>query len=287
MTLIRSSIDSSSSTERCPKCGSREPFRYVNPEWNGFSYSDRMLACDCAEAVANREAQARRAEHERAERQRIAEERRARCPECGGDGFVDVRQDGEVRYRPCICEYGIAQNVRWADDAEIVPKRFRGARLDQVPASVRERLAGPLQDGEGFMIHGSVGTGKTYIAAALVYDLLRTVPHNRIMFATMPDVLDRIRATYNGGERDDVLQRALSVPVLVLDDLGTEKVTDWVREKVYQIINRRYNEQLTTICTTNLAPSGLARHIGERTVSRLMEMCRVVKLDGTDRRVQR
>jgi DNA replication protein DnaC len=142
-------------------------------------------------------------------------------------------------------------------------------------------------DGEGVMIHGGVGTGKTFLAVAVLFDLLKSYDYREVMFATMPDLLDRIRASYNAPTRDDVLERALEVQVLVLDDLGTEKVTDWVREKVYQIINRRYNEQLCTICTTNLAPSQLAKHIGERTVSRLMEMCRVVKLDGADRRVQR
>jgi DNA replication protein DnaC len=288
MPTMQPTSDSSSLTEACPKCKGKPPFQYVNPEWNGKNYWDRLRNCDCADAVAYHEERAKAKERAEQERQQIEAERKEKCAACGGDGYRSVFRNDEFVSVACSCQYGHSWNVYRAMERKLVPARFAGADMDLIDPAIKAELDKvAFGDGEGVMIHGGVGTGKTFLAVAVLFDLLKSYDYREVMFATMPDLLDRIRASYNAPTRDDVLERALEVQVLVLDDLGTEKVTDWVREKVYQIINRRYNEQLCTICTTNLAPSQLAKHIGERTVSRLMEMCRVVKLDGADRRVQR
>jgi endogenous inhibitor of DNA gyrase (YacG/DUF329 family) len=278
--------DSSSSTEaeKCPKCGSKPPWGYRNPGPGHW-----LIECDCAGAVAYRQEEERKRQERIAREEEIKRERDAKCPSCGGDGYRHAMQGGEFCSVACTsCQFGYDWNMVRAVENHLVPGRFSTATIENIGPEIKaewEKVS--HSDGEGLIIHGGVGTGKTFLAVAILLDLLHHYDYRQLLFATMPDLLDRIRATYNGGERDDVLERALSVPVLVLDDLGTEKVSPWVLEKVYQIINRRYNEQLCTICTTNLAPSQLAKHIGERTVSRLMEMCRVVKLDGADRRVQR
>lgn len=228
---------------------------------------------------ARRAAQAAEDAAEEAERaaleriQRADAESRAKCPTCWGHGTHD--EHGETLV--CSCEYGKAEGIRQLH--EIVPKRFHTATADDIPA-------GTATDG-GLLIYGPVGTGKTHLAVAILYaNIGKHQPHD-MLFCAVPDLLDEIRATYNGQGSGDIQTRVQSVPVLVLDDFGTERVTDWVREKVYQIVNRRYNDCLTTIVTTNLPPSKLAGHVGERTASRLMEMCAVVRLQGHDRRTER
>jgi DNA replication protein DnaC len=72
------------------------------------------------------------------------------------------------------------------------------------------------------------------------------------------------------------------VPLLVLDDLGSERVTDWVREQIFLIINSRYEEMLPTVVTTNDTLEELEKHVGQRIISRLMETCQGLILDGED-----
>ncbi len=73
--------------------------------------------------------------------------------------------------------------------------------------------------------------------------------------------------------------------LLILDDLGAEKPTEWVRERMYEIVNQRYEWMRPIIVTSNLSPAQLAKQVGQRVASRLMEMCEVVELDGRDRRL--
>jgi DNA replication protein DnaC len=75
-----------------------------------------------------------------------------------------------------------------------------------------------------------------------------------------------------------------TVPLCVLDDIGAERVTDWVRERLFVIVNARHDADLPTIFTSNLAPPALDDHLGERTMWRIIEMCEVVHLDGPNLR---
>ena len=101
------------------------------------------------------------------------------------------------------------------------------------------------------------------------------------------DLLADIRTTFE--ERSDrsyvdLLDRLAEVDLLHLDDLGAEKTSPWVLEQLYSIINARYEDERSTVITTNLFPDALAEQIGERTVSRLEEMCTLVPLYGEDAR---
>lgn len=75
--------------------------------------------------------------------------------------------------------------------------------------------------------------------------------------------------------------------ILILDDVGAEKLTDWVAETFYLIVNKRYNEMLPTIFSSNLAVGELAEMLGDRTASRIVEMCDIIKIDGEDRRLKK
>ncbi len=142
------------------------------------------------------------------------------------------------------------------------------------------------QEGKGLILIGGVGTGKTHLASAIVHELARQDVF--ALFIFVPDFLDEIRAMYdeNYDEEEDKFELVKNARVLVLDDLGTERITDWAREKITQLINHRYNNALATIVTTNLTLDELKNRIGERAYSRLIGMSEVVPVLGEDWRVK-
>ncbi len=101
-------------------------------------------------------------------------------------------------------------------------------------------------------------------------DSVRHGPRNsNVLFAVVPDLLDHLRATFDPGSGvayDERFNAIRSAFLLILDDLGTENTTPWAREKLYQLINHRYNEQLPTIITSNQE----YKLIDERILSRLL-----------------
>jgi DNA replication protein DnaC len=84
-----------------------------------------------------------------------------------------------------------------------------------------------------------------------------------------------------------LINKAETAPILILDDLGAEKISDWVREQLYIIINRRYENMLPTIVTTNCTTAELVERLGERTVSRLIEMTDAYKITTDDYRLKK
>jgi DNA replication protein DnaC len=105
------------------------------------------------------------------------------------------------------------------------------------------------------VLSGASGCGKTHIAAAIVNAMVaRGQP---ALFVVVPDLLDHLRAAYQPGAElgyDELFERVLNAPVLILDDLGTQAPTAWAQEKLFQLINHRFNARLPTVVTTNLAP---------------------------------
>jgi len=112
---------------------------------------------------------------------------------------------------------------------------------------------------------GAYGVGKTHLAAAIAHEALdRNEP---VLFAVVPDLLDHLRATFGPQSTvsyDERFELVRSVPLLILDDLGTESATPWAREKLYQVINHRYNYRLATVITTNLKPEAIEPRIYSR-----------------------
>ena len=118
------------------------------------------------------------------------------------------------------------------------------------------------------VLSGASGCGKTHIAAAVVNRLLdRGEP---ALFVVVPDLLDHLRAAYQPAADvgyDELFERVRNAPVLVLDDLGTQAPTPWAQEKLFQLINHRFNTRLPTVVTTNLLPE----RIDERLRTRLTD----------------
>jgi DNA replication protein DnaC len=162
----------------------------------------------------------------------------------------------------------------WPDH---IPARFVGARV----ADLDGDLAAVAADWDGrrnVLFLGGVGVGKTHAAVAIART--RFEQGDDVMFAPSVELLDDLRP----GGPEGTMTRACNVAVLVLDDLGAERPTDWTGERLYRIVNRRWLEGRTTIATSNLSAAELAQATGKRMWSRLFHDAVALELAGNDRR---
>jgi DNA replication protein DnaC len=162
-----------------------------------------------------------------------------------------------------------------------VPRRFLDATVKRM-----EPLTGSLY------ITGVRGTGKTHLAASIVreYVLGRRPYVSNVAWISVPDLLLKIRATFRDRSEQSesgIIEEYSDCRLLVLDDMGVEKTSEWSLQTLYTIIDRRYREERQTIITSNLSLDELAERLDDRIASRLSELCRVVVLTGPDRRTQR
>jgi DNA replication protein DnaC len=151
--------------------------------------------------------------------------------------------------------------------------------------------------GRGLLLEGSCGSGKTHLAVAVLLQVIDLAKPGRLLFSNFQDLIQEIQASFDSEDtprKSEILRPLLEVDLLVLDELGSQKPSLFVQDILYYIINTRYNDERTTIFTTNYldAPSpkeeSLAQRIGERLRSRLYEMGSVVDLSGvSDYRRQR
>jgi DNA replication protein DnaC len=220
---------------------------------------------------------------------------------------------GEWYYHPCTPECEKKNDQReWEitrRDARIatlrersgLSKRMKGYTLENFdpyaspPSTVRavEKVEEYLNNwdenrelGRGLYLSGDVGTGKTHLAVAVMNELMRRkrVP---ALFVTVPELLDNLRGAYNdpGRNLDEWMDTVKNADLLVLDDLGSERPTEWVQERIYVIVNHRYREALPTIFTSNIGPKDVATQLGERTASRIIAMCEEgIDIEGDDYR---
>jgi DNA replication protein DnaC len=231
---------------------------------------------------------------------------------------VIERADGTRMAEPCVCR-SVLRSARLAERARI-PRRFADCTLDSFePGYLGESrsLANAVLQarnfvkaypydtaGKGLLFTGPNGVGKTHLAVAMLKGLIEKGAHG--LFVTYGDLLKQVQNSYNPTVQQtemDVLRPVTHVEVLVIDELGSSKPTEWVKDTVDHILNTRYNDMRTTIITTNYAnerglvesdipnvaadarnawlamyKEKLGDRIGERMRSRLHEMCRVVEM---------
>ena len=142
------------------------------------------------------------------------------------------------------------------------------------------------EDSKGLRLTGNYGCGKTHLTASIIHRLAERGIGG--VFVVVPELLRAIRRGYNqqNDDSDRLVKLTEEAPLLVLDDLGAEKPSDWVREQLYVIINRRYENMLPTIVTTNCTTQELVERVGQRTVSRLIEMTTPIKITAQDYRMR-
>ncbi len=134
------------------------------------------------------------------------------------------------------------------------------------------------------LVHGPSGAGKTHVAAALANRCLEL--GRPALFVVVPDLLDHLRAAFNPGSElgyDSLFEQVRNAPVLILDDLGTQHATSWAQEKLFQLLNHRYNARLPTVVTSNLSPE----RFDERLRMRLTDpdLCRVYYVEAAARQI--
>ena len=135
------------------------------------------------------------------------------------------------------------------------------------------------------MIFGTPGTGKTHLAAAIANDFVsKKIP---TLFGTFVDHLEYIRDEFDQGGTNNYLKDMKNVSVLVIDDLGQEKESEWTKQILYQVINYRYEHKKPMIITTNFTEDQLANHLGEAKVSRLFEIGKAVHTKGSNYRMEK
>ena len=245
----------------------------------------------------------------KATRRRKAESAAAVCPLCFGTGLEVVPGKGARR---CECR---TQDTRskLLEQARI-PRRYREAAPPRKEACTLQNYYPAQGNGSqlkafnyafrlvreypaverGLLLMGPVGIGKTHLAVAILQGLIdKGVPCLFYEFgALLKEIQDSYNAVSNTSEMR-VLAPVYQAEVLVLDELGASKPTDWVRDTMQQIIGTRYNDRRLTIFTTNYADARrnpadetLEDRVGARLRSRLFEMCKTVQIEGEDYRRQ-
>ncbi|MDA8087034.1 MAG: ATP-binding protein [Nitrospiraceae bacterium] len=129
-------------------------------------------------------------------------------------------------------------------------------------------------NGKGIVFYGGVGCGKTHLACAILHELIER--GYVCLFKTLPDLFTQVYQSIgqeNGIKESEIISILVTVDVLFLDDLGTEKATDFKQEFLFKVINGRYLSNKPTIITTNYDVNGLQARIGDKITSRLIEKC--------------
>lgn len=225
------------------------------------------------------------------------------CPTCDDTGWKRVaRPDGPAAVTRCECWHD-SRGARLIAEARI-PRRYQhcdfggfltyGNETLERARDAARRLADafPAVD-RGLFLLGPPGVGKTHLGVAVLRHVVqRTRAHG--LFYDTRELLRVIRQTYDPvvqATESDVLRPVLQADLLVLDDLGAEKTSEWVEETLNLIVNHRYSERRLTIFTSNYDdkpdhadPDSLLFRIGLRMRSRLHEMCEFLQLDGADYR---
>ena len=238
------------------------------------------------------------------------------CRGCTGEkcrqlsrGMIPVVEvhDGRFSYALKVCrhERSRREKLRIAKlfSSARIPRAYEGDTFADYTVTDGNRKAVEaarwmLAGGSGVFLYGTKGTGKTKLAAIIANERARA--GSPVLFASVPDLMADIRRSFKDGTTSEAVQAVKNTPFLVLDDLGAEKMTEWVGEQLFCIVNHRYNERLATVVTSNYSPTRIIAHMatvdrggnviddmqGQRIMSRIYEMCERVEIRGKDYRMK-
>jgi DNA replication protein DnaC len=225
------------------------------------------------------------------------------CARCNDTGWRFVQSECVRRVERCDCWHERAKLTLIADSG--IEPRYARCTLENFQLYANE----PLQNSvikakrfaelfpaveKGLILTGPTGIGKTHIAVAVLRQVVFE-KRARGLFYDVPNLLRVIRSTYNPVVRTaemDILRPVMEADILVLDDIGREKPSEWVEDTLNLIVNTRYNQRKPTIFTTNYevmqdaeSPDSLQVRLGFRMWSRLHEMCEFLEFSGVDFRL--
>jgi len=169
-----------------------------------------------------------------------------------------------------------------------VPKKYLKCSFDNF--SGNDKLVKDCREHEGnVVLQGNTGSGKTHLAVSILRERVRNMKHEGALFETAPELLLSLRSTFDSNSletEENVIDRYSGAPFLILDDLGSEKATEFSITSLYIIIDRRDRELLPTIITTNMSLKEIEDHLSARIASRLAGM-KVIKINMPDYRKKR
>ncbi len=229
------------------------------------------------------------------------------CSACGGTGWEIITDNGFKTSRRCsLCFKNEKMKKKLA--SALIPSRYEHCTFENYnPLSPTQKKAKqvsirfveeyPIDTNAGLFFMGPCGVGKTHLAIATLRGLIDK--GFSCIFYDFRDLLKKIQYSYNAESEVteyEVLKPVLEKDILVLDELGSQKITSWIRDTITHIINRRYNDNKIIILTSNYLDNPpktrvdeetLIDRIGIRLHSRLYEMCRIVNIEGKDFRQTR
>lgn len=264
------SYTTASDTEKCRYCG--KPIVYGHVEMMGCEY-DMPLECPCVT--------------EKRERER--------------DGRILAGREAirsELRRRAGLSKRAVQQRFRNYQVDEGQKEAFQAAR--QFAKEYIERK----NDGTGLLLIGGVGSGKSHLAAAIINAVVDYIqipdssaehssdglfcgllPYCDAYFVGTVPLLEQLRSSYDsdGGTRQ-IMEQCQKAGLLVLDDVGAEKTTDWARERLFEIIDYRYNDCAPVVITTNSNINELRQKLGDRICDRIRSMCKTYTVTSKSHR---
>ncbi len=203
------------------------------------------------------------------------------------------------RYRQRLTQTGVLfrqaevpERYRWRfldDFHRVAPDGAAIAHADRVLVEAAGLVGEARCPVRGVLLHGPPGTGKTLLGCIMLNELLlrwcragRFLNLSRRYFERLRDTYSQDSAHY--GQTWPIIEELTQLPFLLLDDFGTQRGTEWEMEMLYNLVDARYAEQRLTLVTTNQPLDAIRELYGGRIYSRLVEMCRLVEMQGIDYR---
>ncbi|HEX5940125.1 MAG TPA: ATP-binding protein, partial [Dehalococcoidia bacterium] len=207
------------------------------------------------------------------------------CDVCGGARFVRrelaIDDPDFGRAFPCVCvgeeeaEQRLARLQRYSNLGPLIRLTFenlipQGRSSNPSDQQAFSHCVKAARDfarfPEGWLVlSGPSGAGKTHVAAAIANEAIER--GRPALFVVVPDLLDHLRSSYSSDADlgfNQLFEQVRNAPILILDDLGTQQMTGWTQEKLFQLINQRFNSQMPTVVTTNQRPAELPERMRTR-----------------------